>query len=731
MKNEISIIVKTFKRPEYIERFIDSVRKYYPEINILVADDSDESFVGSPIKLWEPRKNVFYWKMPFNSGLSSGRNFLISKVKTKYVVLCDDDFIFCEDTKLETLYENIKLDTADIIGGLVGGKNAVEYNFTLQKINGKLHYIKKHRYFKNDLYFYDVIPNFFIAKTAVLKKIKWDNSLKLVEHSDFFLRAMYAGTRTAFINKVRVLHDHQNTENYKQYRNDVSKYKEMFMKKHGITELVKNQEDFEKIRERNFTCEVYKNFAWMNIRDLSFIFKRQNKKHWLSNGNLLGICRAGDLIDHDTDTDFMLPIEDLDFELIEEIKAQGFKILRLFGKIETGIEIATVRNGVKADLFFACKIDNKSFYVSCFKDTKQIRYKYSNVKTKWINWKNIKISIPEKPAKHLKESYGNWEKPDSAKKWDWAFSPENIMIEPFKTIEDFKENFNKLEKDPDNEIKSEPEALKYLAEKLGNGRNFDRFINVPEEKREKKKRKKPDLENYEDKLEKHSKSAGIIESYVLNMENCREKFLDFDLEQSKTGLISQVIRPVSTASEKIKSLIRAFNPERPEIKAKELSHQLTFSGILKSAKADKIIIFEDDTIFTDKFDSQLKKILEDLPEDFGVCYLGCYIKRRFKLRKYSENLIEFIEPTHKIWGSHGIIFNKIIYKELSKALADPASLQTDWEIARQMIGKKRCFFAWPMITFQNPDLNSEIGHGLDFRKMERENPVYIEANLNL
>jgi GR25 family glycosyltransferase involved in LPS biosynthesis len=239
------------------------------------------------------------------------------------------------------------------------------------------------------------------------------------------------------------------------------------------------------------------------------------------------------------------------------------------------------------------------------------------------------------------------------------------------------------------------------------------------------------LEKYPEILQKHLQSAGIIESYVINMENCKERLLIFDQEQSKTSLTSKIIRPVSTDHQIIQKYLNLKKPEKPETKAKELSNQITFATILKRASADKIIIFEDDTLINNCFDDRLKKILSDLPSDFGVCYLGCYIRRKFKLRKYSENLIEFIEPTHKIWGAHATIFNKTVYKDLAKALIDPNSLQTDFEIAKNVIGNKRCFFAYPMIAMQNPDLNSEIGHGLDFRKMERENPAYIEANLNL
>jgi GR25 family glycosyltransferase involved in LPS biosynthesis len=260
---------------------------------------------------------------------------------------------------------------------------------------------------------------------------------------------------------------------------------------------------------------------------------------------------------------------------------------------------------------------------------------------------------------------------------------------------------------------------------------YRKYCDKYTEKKEPKKTYNIDFNKYYDVVEKHSNSSGILTSYVINMEHCKERLLVFDAEQSKTKLISEIIRPVKTDDPKIIQLLDILKPEKPEIKAKELSNQMTFSRILKKAAADKIIIFEDDTQISNDFDEKLRVILSELPEDFGICYLGCYIKREFKLQKFSDNLIEFMQPTHKIWGAHATIFNQSVYKELSKALSKAESLQTDFEIAKNVIGQKRCFFAWPMIAMQNPEINSEMGHNLDFKRMERENPTYIEANLNL
>jgi hypothetical protein len=44
----------------------------------------------------------------------------------------------------------------------------------------------------------DMVDNFFIARTAALKRVQWDNRLLVGEHEDYFLRAKAAGLRVAY-----------------------------------------------------------------------------------------------------------------------------------------------------------------------------------------------------------------------------------------------------------------------------------------------------------------------------------------------------------------------------------------------------------------------------------------------------------------------------------------------------------------------------------------------------
>src|SRR3990167_8820718 len=113
--NDITFIVSTFERVDCLKNLIKSIKKYYPDVPIFVADDSEEK---SEIQ------GVEYYRLEFDSGLCIKRNFLLSKVKTKYFLLLDDDFIFTEDTRIEELVRVAELGF-DIVGGKVQG---LEYN---------------------------------------------------------------------------------------------------------------------------------------------------------------------------------------------------------------------------------------------------------------------------------------------------------------------------------------------------------------------------------------------------------------------------------------------------------------------------------------------------------------------------------------------------------------------------------------------------------------------------
>jgi len=218
----ITFIIKTFKRPACVKRLVDSIKKYYPNNEILICND-DET------KLEIAGTTVF--NTDYDIGLSAGRNMLVDKVKTKYLVLLDDDFFFTEETKIELLKKHLEDNDLDMVGGAIR-----------QPDGSMLHYEGAYMY--EDKYLrmvegngkYDFILNFFIAKTDVLKKYRWDDELKLAEHTAFFFKHR-GKIKIGLEEKVIVEHKQVQSKDYMKYRKRANKYIYIFMKKYNIDKI--------------------------------------------------------------------------------------------------------------------------------------------------------------------------------------------------------------------------------------------------------------------------------------------------------------------------------------------------------------------------------------------------------------------------------------------------------------------------------------------------------------
>ena len=201
----LSIVIKTFERPYCTNRIIDSIFHYYPKMKVIVADDSRNPGESDAVN---------YHKLPFNSGISYGRNFLINQVKTKYFLLLDDDFIFTEKTDLNTLLNILEGNDVDLVAG-----NIME-NMKLRDLSGigvmrqegGTLYITRKEYSGKHLNYYtcDFVPNFFMANTERIKEAgAWDNELKVQEHWAFFYK-IRGKVKTAFCPAVEIEHKKRN-----------------------------------------------------------------------------------------------------------------------------------------------------------------------------------------------------------------------------------------------------------------------------------------------------------------------------------------------------------------------------------------------------------------------------------------------------------------------------------------------------------------------------------------
>jgi len=223
---KLTAIVKTFERPETVRRLIDSIERFYPRLRIIVADDSREPYEDA-------RVDVI--RLPFDSGVSAGRQAALDAVKTPYVLLLDDDFVFYGRTRLETRLELLEKESRiDLLGGEVVNLpsfRAADYGdadlFPTERASRLPQGTKI-----GSLIVYDKIPNFYIARTERIRLVGWDPRIKRLDHADFFTRAK--GVLTSVLDpEMKILHAQTPyMRPYMDKRRDAAADWEYLMQKH-------------------------------------------------------------------------------------------------------------------------------------------------------------------------------------------------------------------------------------------------------------------------------------------------------------------------------------------------------------------------------------------------------------------------------------------------------------------------------------------------------------------
>lgn len=260
-----TFLIKTFERFYCVKRLVRSILKKYPEAKILIADDSQKS-----CKAYFERQryggNIRVFELENDCGLSAGRNYLIDQVKTEYFVLLDDDFVFDDKTDIDRAVQILKEKNLDILGGYIRNytdiHNAVSFlKYIVQTI---IHYEKPANYIgtinhdtdnktlninyiRKQFPHYidtDFVLNFFVAKTnSIRMHNRWDEALKLQEHTAFFFTAKKKGLKIGFSNEFSVQHKPIKLKNYNSFRG--RNYVKIFMQKNDLEKIVAHYDNGE------------------------------------------------------------------------------------------------------------------------------------------------------------------------------------------------------------------------------------------------------------------------------------------------------------------------------------------------------------------------------------------------------------------------------------------------------------------------------------------------------
>ena len=222
----LAIAVTTIERPQVIQRFILSVRQYFPEIPIYVADQSRD--IGAMMSFYDAHR-VTVVRMPYDAGVTASRNRLVAAMGEEYFVLCDDDFVFGAETRFT---EAIAILEAEPEIGVVGGK-LYDFDGTEERPRHWelfFEYDRKNRLLITTpiyqltpiarevagvkLYLCDAVMNFAVFRRSIFDEtVRWDERFKSNgEHEDFYLnlkvnstaQVAYLPTMTAYHHRSEV-----------------------------------------------------------------------------------------------------------------------------------------------------------------------------------------------------------------------------------------------------------------------------------------------------------------------------------------------------------------------------------------------------------------------------------------------------------------------------------------------------------------------------------------------
>jgi len=251
MKNTTAVLI-SFMRTAYTKECVKSLRRMYPKIKILVAENSH---YNQDLKNFIEKYKGEYIMMPFDSGVCYARNRLIETANTEFILVSDDDFYFTEEAKVKEMIRFMQANKEyTLIGGRIFEKGRVlEYQGHIKITPGCHEYIPLD--FENNKkdeasgLFYqqcDITFNYFIARRDKIKDVKWDENIKVAyEHSDWFIMIKkLGGHKIAFTPDAIVTHKPEHVvinkemlAQYNQFRNRRSDMK-YFLNKHNVKHTI-------------------------------------------------------------------------------------------------------------------------------------------------------------------------------------------------------------------------------------------------------------------------------------------------------------------------------------------------------------------------------------------------------------------------------------------------------------------------------------------------------------
>lgn len=199
----IDILIPVYNAEKYLAKCLNSLlNQTYKNIKIILVDDGSKDSSLSILKDYEKKYNeiVLYTKEN-EKNISKTRNFLLSKIQSKYFTFFDSDD-YAEPTYIEELYSNLIHNNADVSICRMK-RHSENKNINFDKLNKKC---KPSIVFTKEECICEMLSaNLFagtttakLFKTESLKQIKFNENIYYGEDLDFCFKIMQNCTRFVF-----------------------------------------------------------------------------------------------------------------------------------------------------------------------------------------------------------------------------------------------------------------------------------------------------------------------------------------------------------------------------------------------------------------------------------------------------------------------------------------------------------------------------------------------------
>ncbi len=99
---KVSVIITTYKRPDYLREAIDSVLKQsFKDFELIIINDDPEGKEVEKILMLQRDPRIIYIKNKENLGGAKSLNIGLKRAKGEYVAILDDDDAWLSRDKLE------------------------------------------------------------------------------------------------------------------------------------------------------------------------------------------------------------------------------------------------------------------------------------------------------------------------------------------------------------------------------------------------------------------------------------------------------------------------------------------------------------------------------------------------------------------------------------------------------------------------------------------------------